>query len=105
MTLTRDFKETIKARVARDPAFREALLKEGVECLLSGDVETGKTILRDYINATIGFEALGDLTDKSPKSLMRMFGPKGNPQARNLCEIIGHLQEREGVHFELRAVR
>jgi len=105
MALTRDFKETIQARVERDPAFREALLKEGVECLLSGDVETGKTVLRDYINATIGFEALGDLTDKSPKSLMRMFAPKGNPQARNLFEIIGYLQEREGVHFELRAVR
>ena len=105
MTLTRDFKETIQARVERDPAFREALLKEGVECLLSGDIETGKTVLRDYINATIGFEALGDLTDKSPKSLMRMFGPKGNPQARNLFEIIGYLQEREGVHFEVRAVR
>jgi hypothetical protein len=43
-----------------DPTFREALLKEGVECLLSGDVETGKTVLRDYINATIGFETLGD---------------------------------------------
>ena len=105
MALTRDFKETIQARVERDPAFREALLKEGVECLLSGDVETGKTVLRDYINATIGFEALGGLTDKSPKSLMRMFGPKGNPQARNLFEIIGYLQEREGVHFELRTVR
>ncbi len=105
MVLTRDFKETIQARVERDPAFREALLKEGVECLLSGDVETGKTVLRDYINATIGFEALGDLTDKSPKSLMRMFGPKGNPQARNLFEIIGYLQERDGVHFEIRTVR
>jgi hypothetical protein len=65
MALTRDFKETIQARVECDPAFREALLKEGVECLLSGDVETGKTVLRDYINATIGFEVLGDPTDKS----------------------------------------
>jgi len=105
MALTRNFRKTIQARLERDPAFREALLKEAVECLLSGDVETGKTVLRDYINATIGFEALGDLTDKSPKSLMRMFGPNGNPQARNLFEIIGHLQEREGVHFELKAVR
>ncbi len=57
MTPTRDFKGTIRVRVERDPAFREALLKEGVECLLSGDVETGKTVLRDYINATIGSEA------------------------------------------------
>ena len=52
-----------------------------VECLLSAaGVETGKAVLRDYINATIGFRELGGLTDKSPKSLMRMFGPNGNPQ-------------------------
>ena len=105
MGLTRDFKETIQARVERDRAFREELLREGVECLLSGDVDSGKAVLRDYINATIGFEELAGLTAKSPKSLMRMFGPKGNPQARNLFEIIGFLQDREGVHFEVRAVR
>ncbi len=105
MVLTREFKETIRARVQRDPAFREELLKESLECLLCGDVDTGKALLRDYINATIGFEELSNLTDKSPKSLMRMLGPKGNPQARNLFEIIGHLQNREGVHFEVRAVR
>ncbi len=40
MALTRDFKETIQARIERDPAVREELLKEGVECLLSGDVDT-----------------------------------------------------------------
>ena len=105
MALTREFKETIQSRVQRDPAFREELLKEGLECLLSGDVDTGKAVLRDYINATIGFEKLSDLTDKSPKSLMRMFGPKGNPQARNLFEIIGYLQDHEGVHFKVRAAR
>lgn len=105
MALTRDFKETIQARVERDSAFREELLREGVECLLSGDVDTGKAVLRDYINATIGFEELAGLTDKSPKSLMRMFGPRGNPQARNLFEIIGFLQKREGLHFKVQSVR
>ena len=105
MVLTRDFKETVKERVERDTAFREELLKEGIECLLSGDLDTGKAILRDYINATIGFDALGSLTDKSPKSLMRMLGPKGNPQASNLFEIIAHLQKREGIHFEVHTVR
>ena len=105
MALTRDFKETIQARVKRDPAFREELLREGVECLLSGDLDTGKAVLRDYINATVGFEELAARTDKSPKSLMRMFGPKGNPQARNLFEIIGYLQEREGVSLEVRPAR
>ena len=105
MSLTRDFKETIQARIERDPGFREQLLKEGVECLLSGDVDTGKAVLRDYINATIGFQELGGLTAKSPKSLMRMFGPNGNPQARNLFEVIGRLQQREGIHLEVHAVR
>jgi len=105
VALTVDFKETVKERVERDPSFREELLKEGIECLLTGEVDTGKAILRDYINATIGFDVLGSLTDKSPKSLMRMLGPKGNPQARNLFEIIAQLQKREGIHFEIRAVR
>ena len=105
MPLTRDFKQTIQARLERDPGFREALLEEGVECLLGGDVETGKSVLRDYINATIGFRDLGGLTDKSPKSLMRMLGPDGNPLARNLFEIIGCLQEREGLQLKVQAVR
>lgn len=105
MVLTRSFKETIQARIERDPTFREELLKEGVECLLSGDMDTGKAVLRDYINATIGFRELGGLTAKSPKSLMRMFSPNGNPQARNLFEVIGCLQKREGVHFKVQAIR
>ena len=84
MSLAREFRETIRARIERDPAFREELLKEGVECLLSGAVDTGKAVLRDYITATLDFQELGGLTAKSPKSLMRMFGPNGNPQTRNL---------------------
>ena len=98
MPLTRDFKKTIQARIERDPAFGEELLTEGVDCLLSGDVDTGKAVLRDYINATVGIQELGGLTERSPKSLMRMFGPTGNPQVRNLFEVIGCLQEREGLH-------
>ena len=78
MPLTRDFKETIQERVSRDARFREALLKEAVDALLSGDVETGKTVLRNYINATVGFDKLATVTKKSSKSLMRMLGPKGN---------------------------
>ncbi len=105
MPLTRDFKATVRARIERDPGFRQTLLAEGVECLLAGDVEVGKSVLRDYVNATIGFRELGGLTDKSPKSLMRMLGPQGNPQARNLFEIIGCLQEFEGLRLKVQAVR
>jgi DNA-binding phage protein len=101
MALTRDFKETIRARVESDPEFRAELLREGIECLLSGDVATGKTILRDYVNATVGFIELGKATKISPKSLMRMLGPAGNPRAANLFEIVSFLQNREGVRFRL----
>jgi DNA-binding phage protein len=101
MALTRDFKQTIRARVRRDPAFRKALLREGIESLLSGDVETGKTVLRDYINATVGFTELAEITRHSPKSLMRMLSPSGNPHARNLFEIVAYLQKRERVRFKL----
>ncbi|WP_341327245.1 transcriptional regulator [Methylotuvimicrobium sp. KM2] len=104
MTLTRSFKDTVKARIERDTEFRDALLREGIECLLSGDVDTGKAVLRDYINATIGFERLGEVTNTPPKSLMRMFSRKGNPQARNLFAVISQLQTQSGVHLEVRAV-
>jgi hypothetical protein len=76
MALTRDFKETVRGRVQRDPAFRRKLLREGVESFLAGDVETGKSLPRDYyINATIGFTELARITHHSSKSLMRMPGP------------------------------
>jgi hypothetical protein len=71
MVLTRDFTQTIQARVKRDPAFRWELLREGIEC--SGDVDTGKTVLRDFINATVGFTKLAKATHHSPKSLMLIF--------------------------------
>lgn len=105
MALTRDFKETVLARVQADPKFRDALLKEGIEILLAGDVDTGKAILRDYIKATVGFEQLGAETGSSPKSLIRMFGPAGNPQARNLFNVISHLQHHARLTLHVTAQR
>jgi DNA-binding phage protein len=99
MALTKKFKETVCARVRCDAAFRRELLREAVESFLQGDVETGKAMLRDYINATIGFQELAAVTNHSPKSLMRMLGPSGNPQAKNLFEILSALQ----VQFRLKA--
>ena len=104
MALTRDFKEPLQEPAGGDAGFGEALLKEAVDALLSGDVETGKTVLRDYINATVGFDKLASVTKKSPKSLMRMLGPKGNPQARNFFEIVAYLQKKEGLRFRVRAI-
>jgi DNA-binding phage protein len=103
VALTRDFKQTIQARARRDPAFRKELLREAVESFISGEVETGKTVLRDYIHATVGFAELAGSTHHSPKSLMRMLSPSGNPQARNLFEIVQYLQRKEKVRFKVHA--
>ncbi|MBI3419422.1 MAG: transcriptional regulator [Proteobacteria bacterium] len=103
MPLTRPFKELVQKRVRRDPAFREALLAEAINELLSGDFEVGKVILRDFINATIGFEKLAKATGAPSKSLMRMFSPKGNPSSRNLNAVISHLQKVNGLSLEVRS--
>ncbi len=105
MVLTRSFKDTVKARADRDPAFRDALLAEGMDALLAGDVDTGKAILRDYINATIGFEALAKDTGTPAKSLMRMFGPTGNPNASNLFAVIERLQRAAGIELHIQVTR
>jgi DNA-binding phage protein len=103
MALTRSFKDLVQRHVAEDPAFAEALLREGIDTMLAGDIDTGKAILRDYIKATIGFEKLGEATDTPPKSLIRMFGPRGNPQARNLFSVIGYLQKQAGLELHVTA--
>jgi len=92
MALTRDFKDTVLSRVQANPRFRDVLLKEGIETMLAGEVETGKSILRDCIAATVGLEQLGVEIDSSPKMLIRMFGPAGRPQAYSLITVISHVQ-------------
>jgi DNA-binding phage protein len=103
MVLTVNFRDHVKARIEADPDFRAALLQEAVQTLIEGDIGTARTVLRDFINATIGFAALAKATGIPPKSLMRMFGPKGNPTAANLFGVIRVLQKKTGVHLEVRA--
>ena len=103
MPLTRNFNDLVKSRVEADPAFRQALFQEAVQTMLDGDVATAKSVLRDYINATIGFERLSLATQTPAKSLMRMFGPSGNPRAANLFEVVGFLQRRERVRFHIKS--
>jgi DNA-binding phage protein len=104
MVLTRSFKTFIKAKIDSDPKFRQALFQEAVQTLIAGDANTARAVLRDYINATIGFAALAKATGTPPKSLMRMFGPQGNPTAANLSGVISALQKKTGVHLEVRAI-
>ena len=102
MALTREFKETIQIRAQRDPEFRKALLQEGTECLLAGDLDTGKAVLRDYINATTGFEALSEVfgNQAKPDAHVRTQGkpPGQQPVCRDQL-----LQERGGSALEVEA--
>ena len=105
MALTRSFKETVAARIARDSGFRESLLEEAVALFLAGDVQTGKVMLRDFINATIGFEKLSHETGTPAKSLMRMLGPRGNPTASNLFAVLHTVQKAEGIALAVSSAR
>jgi DNA-binding phage protein len=94
MALTRDFKKTVVARVERDPAFARELLDEATTLLISGEPETARVILRDLVNATLGFEQLAKLTDVPSKSLHRMLSAKGNPSMDNLAAIFGAVNSK-----------
>ncbi len=103
MAITRRFRETILKRVEKDAKFRRQMLTEAVNELLVGDLEAGKAILRDYINATITFQGLAGKLRKSSKSVHRMLGPNGNPRAENILEIIKILQMYERISLHVRA--
>ena len=104
MALTRDFKQTVVERAQRDPAFARALLDEAATLFLNGEPHTARLILRDLVNATIGFEALAAETAKPAKSLHRMLSKEGNPTMDDLAAILGALRRRLGVELQVRTI-
>src|SRR3989304_9274741 len=104
MALTRNFKQTVIERVERDPQFAKALLDEAATLFLSGEPETARLILRDLVNATIGFEQLAEMTEKPSKSLHRMLSPRGNPSMDNLAAIFGAVRHWLKVAFEVHTI-
>jgi DNA-binding phage protein len=105
MALTRNFKKTVLARIERDPGFGKALLDEAATLFLNDEPETARVILRDLVNATVGFEKLAKLTDTPSKSLHRMLSPRGNPSMDNLAAIFGAVGSRLKVDLKVRAVK
>jgi len=103
VALTRDFTATIAARARREPRFRESMLAEALNATFSGDVGAGKRILRDLVNATIGFEGLALETGRPSKSLHRMLAPRGNPSTANFFEIVWALQRHARVKLRVAA--
>ncbi len=105
MALTRDFKQTVVERVRRDPKFARALLDDAATLFLNGEPETARLLLRDLVNATVGFEVLARLTDKPAKSLHRMLSKSGNPSMDNLAAIFDAVRQRLKVGLRAQTVR
>ena len=102
MALTRDFKQTVVARAKSDPAFAQALLDEALTLFLNGEPDTAKLVLRELVNATVGFEALAADVHKPSKSLHRMLSASGNPTMESLSAIFVAI--KKALHVEIKAV-
>lgn len=105
MALTRDFKQTIVERVKRDPAFARALLNQAATLFLNGEPNTARLILRDLVNATVGFEELAVETAKPAKSLHRMLSKQGNPTMDNLAAILNAVRRKLRVDLQARTIK
>lgn len=103
MALTRDFKETILERAKTDAEFRLGLLTEAAECLLNNETAVAKILLRDYVNATLGFQELANIVNKKPTSLMRMLSDKGNPSIDNMSQVFAAVRQHEGIKLHVSA--
>jgi len=97
MALTREYKETVLARIKRDPKFARALYVEAVNSLLEGETEEGLSILRDLVHANITFKELSRQTGFGEKALHRMLSRHGNPTTRNLFAITKAICEDLGI--------
>lgn len=101
---TKDYKETIQNRIDKDPDFAQHLLDEAISLILNDEPETARLVLRDLVNATIGFEKLSEKTQKNSKSLHRMLTIKGNPSMNNLTHIIYAIKKTLKVNYEILAI-
>jgi DNA-binding phage protein len=101
---TRPVSETIIARAKREPEFRAALIGQAVECIVENDVRTAKRLIRDYVLASTGFEALSKKIKKKPESIMRMLSDKGNPTISNMAALLSTLKKQEGISIHVEAI-
>jgi DNA-binding phage protein len=103
MITTRDYRETIIARIKREPKFARGLYAEAINAILEGETAEGLSMLRDLVHAEISFKELARQTGLGEKSLHRMLNRNGNPTARNLGVIVKSIAEDLGIkpHVEL----
>lgn len=101
MDLIKDSKPTVVARAERDPKFAVALLNEAANHFLGGEPAIARTILRDLVDATVGFEFLAQRMLSPTHSVRRMLCAHGDPSMEKLATIFVSLQERLKVSFDV----
>jgi hypothetical protein len=99
MPLTREFKETVMLRAKQDPDFRQELIVEATNAFLDGDLDTGKRLLRDYLNATEALPSIAGELNQDEKSIRRMVGPRGNPTLNNFVRLLNACKRRESLEL------
>jgi DNA-binding phage protein len=97
MALTRAYRDTVVARIKRDPRFARALYAEAMNALLAGETEEGLSMLRDLVHAEITFRELARQTGFGEKALHRMLSRRGNPTVRSLAKVVAALRSDLGV--------
>lgn len=102
--LTVDAAETVQARIKSDPAFAEALLREATDMFLNGEAEAARLLLRDVVNATVGFEQIALATHRPSKSVHRMLSARGNPTMESLSAVFAAIRKVLNVRFETHTV-
>jgi DNA-binding phage protein len=103
MGTLRPVAETILARAKREPEFRAALIGEALELFADGDVETAKSILRNYVLASTSFVEVAKQLGKKPESIMRMLSTKGNPTMKNMAALLSTMKQHDGVKIDVHA--
>lgn len=105
MGQTRPVKETVLQRAKTNPEFRAALIGEALELIAENDVQTAKALIRDYVLASIGFEALAKEVGKKPESIKRMLSASGNPTISNMAALLSSLTQHEGIQLHVETTR
>lgn len=85
---TMSYNTMLKNMVAENPNMVAEMLEGALNLILSGEVDAGRILLKNYVDVTIGFPELARRIGKDEKNLRRSLSERGNPTANNLFNIV-----------------
>ena len=87
------------------PDHRAAILAEGVQCMLNGEIEVGRSLVQYCIEANMDYTGLADITGLPAESLTMMFSRDSNPKLREFFDAIACIARNEGIELAVSPVR